>query len=108
MSRIARALEQQRGVLFVIAIDHDGVEVLTHQLLDRGKGFGAGNDAEIQLAENLRHGASGLLVRAKEESLVTHIKFIVSTLVSLIKLRRCLHLRRSALPEWPFQLAVHL
>src|SRR5258708_15959167 len=41
MSRIARALEQQRGVLFVIAIDHDGVEALTHQLLDRGKGFGA-------------------------------------------------------------------
>ena len=39
-----RALEQQRGILFILAIDHNRVEVLAHHLLDGGKGFGAGNE----------------------------------------------------------------
>ncbi len=48
--RITRALEQQCGILLVIAVDHDSVEVLAHQLLDCSKRFDAGLDAELELA----------------------------------------------------------
>src|ERR1017187_4822354 len=48
--RIARALEQQCGILLVIAVDHDSVEVLAHQLLDCSEWFRAGLDVELELA----------------------------------------------------------
>ena len=87
VGRVAGALEQQRGVLLVIAVHHNRIEVLAHQFLNRSEGFGAGNDGEIQLAENLRYGASRLLIGAEKERLITHTEVIVGTLVSLIKLR---------------------
>ena len=86
--RIARAFEQQRGVLLVIAVDHDSVEVFSHQPFDRGKGFRAGFDAELQLAQDLRYRASGLFIRTEEKSLVTHTKVIVGTRVRPGKLRQ--------------------
>ena len=85
--RIARAFEQQRGVLLVIAVDHDSVEVLAHQPLNRGEGFSAGFDAELQLAQDLRHCASGFFIGTEEKSLVTHTKVIVGTPVRSGKLR---------------------
>jgi hypothetical protein len=63
--RIARALEQQCGILFVIAIDDDCIEALAHQFLYGSKGLGAGNDREVELAENLRDSASGFLIGAE-------------------------------------------
>ena len=73
--------------MLVVAVNHDGVEMLTHQFLNRGKGFGAGNDGKVQLAENLCYGASRFFIGTEEESLITHIKVIVGTPVRLIKLR---------------------
>jgi len=78
--------EEQRRVLLVIAVHHDGVEVLGHQLLDGNKGFGAGLNGEVQLAENLRNRTSSFFVGTEEECLVTHIKLIVGTRVRAIKL----------------------
>ncbi len=72
--RVTRALEQQCGILLVIAVDHDGVEVLAHQLLDCGKRFGAGLDVELELAQDLGHCAGSFFVGTEEESLVTHTK----------------------------------
>jgi hypothetical protein len=84
--RIARALEQQGGILLVIAVHHDSVEVFAHQLLDRRERLGAGLDAKLQLAENLRHRASRFYIGTEEKSLVTH-GVIVGTPVSSGKLR---------------------
>jgi hypothetical protein len=64
--RIARALVEQRGILLVVAIHHDGIEVFCHQFFHRCKGFGAGDYFEVQLAENLCYGASRLLVGTEE------------------------------------------
>jgi len=61
--------------------------VLRHHLLDGGEWFGARSYSEVQLAENLRYGASRLLIGTEKECLVTHITFIVGTPVSCIKLR---------------------
>jgi hypothetical protein len=47
--RISRAFEEQCGVLLVIAVDHDRVEVLAHQLLDCSERFEAGLDGKLQL-----------------------------------------------------------
>jgi hypothetical protein len=85
--RIARALEQQGGILLVIAVHHDSVEVLAHQLLNCSERFDAGLDGKLQLAQNLRHRASGLVIGTEEKSLVTH-RVIVGTPVRGIKLRR--------------------
>ena len=85
--RIARALEQEGGVLLVIAVDHHGVEVLGHQLLNRGKRLVARVNRELEFAENLRHRAGGFFLGAEKERLVTHTKAIVGTYVSAIKLR---------------------
>jgi hypothetical protein len=60
--------------------------VLAHQLLDCSERLDAGLDGELQLAENLRHGASRLIIGTEEKSLVTH-GVIVGTAVSAIKLR---------------------
>jgi hypothetical protein len=78
--------EQQRRVLLVIAVHHDGVEVLGHQLLDGNKRFGAGLNGEVQLAQNLRNRAGSFFVGTEKECLVTHIKLIVGTHVRAIKL----------------------
>jgi uncharacterized protein (DUF779 family) len=83
---IARALKKQSSILLVVAIHDDGIEVLTHQFFHCCEGFGAGNYCKVQLAENLRYGASRLLIGTEKESLVTHIDFIVGTPVSRIKL----------------------
>jgi hypothetical protein len=72
--RIPRALEQQCGILLVIAVDHDSVEVLAHQLLDGSKWLRAGLDVELELAQDLRHRASGFFIGTEEKSLVTHTK----------------------------------
>jgi hypothetical protein len=48
--RIARAFEQQRGVLLVIAVDHKSVEMIAHQLLHCRKRLSAGLDVKFQLA----------------------------------------------------------
>jgi len=85
--RVARALEQQGGILLVIAVHHNSVEVLAHQLLHRSEWFDAGLDGKLQLAENLRHRASGLVIGTEEKSLVTH-GVIVGTAVRPSKLRR--------------------
>jgi hypothetical protein len=84
--RIPCALEQQGGILLVIAVHHDSVEVLAHQLLDRGERLVADLYAELQLAENLRHRASRFFIGTEEKSLVTH-GVIVGTPVSSGKLR---------------------
>ena len=84
---VARALEEQCGILFVVAIHDNGIEMHRHQLLHRGKRFRAGNYFEVQLAKDLCYGPSRLLIGTKEECLVTHIMFIVGTPVSRIKLR---------------------
>jgi hypothetical protein len=47
--RIARALKHQGGILLVIAVDHNSVEVLAHQLLNCSERLGAGLDVELQL-----------------------------------------------------------
>jgi hypothetical protein len=60
--------------------------VLAHQLLDCSERLDAGLDGELQLAENLRHGASRLIIGTEEESLVTH-GVIVGNAVRAIKLR---------------------
>ena len=78
--------EEQRRVLLVIAVHHDGVEVLGHQLLDGNKRFGAGLNGEVQLAENLRNRTRSFFLGTEEECLVTHIKLIVGTHVRAIKL----------------------
>jgi hypothetical protein len=80
--RVARAFEQKCGILLVIAVDHDSVEVLAHQLLDRSERFEAGLDVELELAQDLRHRASGFFIGTEEKSFVTHIKVIVGTGVS--------------------------
>lgn len=85
--RIARALEQQGGILLVIAVHHDSVEVFAHQLLDRREWLDAGLDAKLQLVQNLRHRSSRFFIGTEEKSLVTH-GVIVGTAVSTIKLRR--------------------
>jgi len=77
--RVARALEEQRGVLLVVAVDDDGVEVRAHQLLHRGKGLGAGVDFEVQFGENLRDRARSFLVGTEKKGLVAHTKVIVGT-----------------------------
>ncbi len=82
-----RTLEEERGILLVVAIHDDGIEMFAHQFLHCGEGFGTGNHFKVQLAENLCYGASRLLIGTKEECLVTHIEFIVGTPVSSIKLR---------------------
>ena len=84
--RIARALEQQGGILLVIAVHHDSVEVFAHQLLDCSERFGAGLDGEFELAQDLRHRAGGFFVGTEEKSLVTH-GVIVGNAVRAIKLR---------------------
>jgi hypothetical protein len=86
--RIARALEYQCGVLLVIAVHHDSVEVLAHQLLHYSERLVAGVDGEFELGQDLRHCASSSFVGTEEESLVTHIKDIVGTPVRTGKLRR--------------------
>jgi hypothetical protein len=70
--RITRAFEQQSGVLLVIAVHDQRVEVFTHQLLHCSKWLNAGLDAELQIAQDLRHSASGFFIGTEEESLVTH------------------------------------
>jgi hypothetical protein len=47
---VARAFEQQCGILLVIAVDHESVEMSAHQLLHCSERFGAGLDAKLQLA----------------------------------------------------------
>jgi hypothetical protein len=64
-SRIVCTLEEQGGILFAIAVHHDGVKVLCHQLLDRGEGLVARLDSEFQVGENLRDYARGFLVRTE-------------------------------------------
>src|SRR5256885_660254 len=66
--RVARAFEQQGGILLVIAVHHNSVEVLAHQLLDCSEWFGAGLDSELEFAQDLRHRASGFFLGAEEKS----------------------------------------
>jgi hypothetical protein len=84
--RVARALEQQGGILLVIAVHHDSVEVLAHQLLDCTERLDAGLDGELELAQNLRHCTSSLVIGTEEKSLVTH-RSNVGTRVRGSKLR---------------------
>ena len=51
--RITGALEQQGGVLLIVAIDDNRVEVFGHQPLDRCKGFVAGLDAKLKFTQDL-------------------------------------------------------
>jgi len=46
--RVARALEQESGVLLVVAIHHERVEVLDHQFFHRGKRLVARLDSEVK------------------------------------------------------------
>jgi hypothetical protein len=85
--RIARALKQQGGILLVIAVHHNRVEVLAHQLLNCSEWLDAGLDGKLKLAQNLRYRASGLVVGTEEKSLVTH-RITLGTPVRTIKLRR--------------------
>jgi len=66
--RIARALEQKGGILLVIAVHHNSVEVLAHQLLNCSERLDAGLDGEIKLAQNLRYRASSLVIGTEEKS----------------------------------------
>ena len=84
----ARALEQQGGILVVIAVDHDGVEMLGHQFLDGGERLDARFDGKLQLAQDLRHCAGDFFVGTEEKSSVTHTKVIVGTAVRGGKLRQ--------------------
>jgi hypothetical protein len=78
--RITRTLEQKRGVLLVLAVHHDGVEMLSHEFLDGSEGFAASLDAEFQLGQNLCRDTSGFLIRTEEKRLKSHNKVIVGTL----------------------------
>jgi hypothetical protein len=84
--RIPCALEQQGGILLVIAVHHNSVKVLAHQLLDCSERLDAGLDGKLKLAQNLRHCASSLVIGTEEKSLVTH-RSTVGTPVRAIKLR---------------------
>ena len=84
----ARALEQQGGILVVIAVDHDGVEMLGHQFLDGGERLDARFDGKLQLAQDLRHRAGDFFIGTEEKSSVTHTKVIVGTAVRGGKLRQ--------------------
>jgi len=61
--------------------------MLAHQLLDRRERFKAGLDRKLELAQDLRHRASGFFIGAKEKGSVRHTKAIVGTGVRAIKLR---------------------
>ncbi len=65
-SRVSRALEQQRRILLIVAVHHDGVEVLGHQFFHRGKGLVARLDSKLEFAQYLADDASRFLVRAEQ------------------------------------------
>ena len=69
---VARALEEQSRILLVLAIDHDGVKVLCHQLLDCGEGFIARVNPEVKVTENLRDHPDGFFIGTEQQCLVTH------------------------------------
>jgi hypothetical protein len=51
--------------LLVVAVHHNGIEVLGHQPLDCCKRLGAGFNGEFQFAQDLGHYASGLVIWAE-------------------------------------------
>ncbi|PYX01878.1 MAG: hypothetical protein DMG86_09370, partial [Acidobacteria bacterium] len=59
---ITGALEQQRGVLLIVAIHDNRVEVFRHQPLDCGEGFIAGLNAEFNFTQDLGYYVSRPLV----------------------------------------------
>jgi len=61
--------------------------MLAHQLLHCSEGFRAGLDGELQLAQDLRHGASGFVIGTEEKSLESHTKAIVGNRRKAHKLR---------------------
>jgi len=63
---VARALEEQCGVLLIVAINHNRVEMRGHHLLHGGEWLSAGNYFEVELAQNLRNRAGGLFVGTEE------------------------------------------
>ena len=65
-SGIARTLEQQSGILLIVAIDDDGVEMLRHQLLDSRERLVAGLNGEVEFGQNLGDHAGRFVVRAEE------------------------------------------
>jgi len=72
-----RPFKKQRSIICSLsAIHDDGIEVAAHQFLNRGRRVQCRKLLRVQLAENLRYGASRLLIRTEEECLVTHIDFI--------------------------------
>src|ERR1051326_955841 len=99
-----RALEQQAGVLLVLAIHDQRVEMLCHQSFDGGKRFIAGLDDKLQLAQNLRDDTGGFLVRTKKKGLVAH-SGIVGTPVLTSKVTEVSELRVSDQPARNSQLS---
>src|SRR5947199_218592 len=59
---IACALEQQTGILLVLAIDDDCVEVLRHQLFDCSEWLVAALNLKFQFTQNLRDDAGSFVV----------------------------------------------
>ena len=64
-TRILCALEQQSRVLLVVAVHHNGIEVLDHQFFHCGKGLVAGLDRKLEFTQNLAHHAGRFFIRAE-------------------------------------------